>query len=459
MNVRDFGATGNGITDDTLALRAAFAAVPDQGAHVHVPRGTYLVSGVLALKSDTYLKGEGQGSLFKRKSDGDETLFLSDGVTGVTMESIAIDLNGAGHGQNKNFASGIAFRALEIPPPHHRIISCYNIRIRDIKVFDSTGTTVLGRHAILTLHCNGVWIEDNHVSHGLRIKAGGVGDRLIIRNNLVDEPNDNGITIATHEGKTITANYIIQGNIIRAAKGSSIYIGKDTDPLGIDQGGIVYKNILIDGNIILGPVGYGQSMITVHLAGVTERIHIVNNVLENSGSLQQFTQGIESSIQDDTWGKPGTDLLVAGNTVEGNFDHAGIWIRSWSRVRIAHNQVSRGSSNGIRLGAVDTATIQSNMISNCAIGIHLEDSTHLVATGNSLRELSSHGVLLSTSDTDKKTSLHFTGNQVSENAGSGITEQGAGVFDTHYLFNDLRGNASGAFQNINPGATVTGNLT
>ena len=110
--------------------------------------------------------------------------------------------------------------------------------------------------------------------------------------------------------------------------------------------------------------------------------------------------------------------------------------------------MAKGSSNGIRLDAVDTAIAQGNIVSNCNRGILVEDSTHLVVTGNSFRGLNAQGVLLRTTDASKSISVHFTNNQVSDNADAGIVEQGSGTFDTHYLFNDLRGNASGAFQNV-----------
>jgi parallel beta-helix repeat protein len=48
LNVRDFGAVGDGRTDDTAALQAAIAAAPADGAVVFVPAGVYLVD---ALKS------------------------------------------------------------------------------------------------------------------------------------------------------------------------------------------------------------------------------------------------------------------------------------------------------------------------------------------------------------------------------------------------------------------------
>jgi len=212
LNARDFGAKGDGDAnpdaDDTIALQAAFDAVPPSGAMICVPPGVYLVSQFLRLRSNTYLKGAGSATLFKRTNGGGDSIFYSETVHNVTVESISIDLNGAGQGQVQNFANGLAFR-----------IQCSNIRIRDVRIMDSTGTNVLGRHGILVLESDHVWIERNHLTDGFRIKAGGVGDKLIIENNIVEDGNDNAITIATATPTSNTINYIIRGNIVKAARG------------------------------------------------------------------------------------------------------------------------------------------------------------------------------------------------------------------------------------------------
>src|SRR5207247_11386284 len=44
INVKDFGATGNGTTDDRLAIVAAVAALPTTGGAMPFPPGTYLVN-------------------------------------------------------------------------------------------------------------------------------------------------------------------------------------------------------------------------------------------------------------------------------------------------------------------------------------------------------------------------------------------------------------------------------
>ena len=62
VNVLSFGAKGDGVADDTAALRAAIAAQPAGGA-VFLPQGRYLVSDTLTLRADSTLLGEALSEL------------------------------------------------------------------------------------------------------------------------------------------------------------------------------------------------------------------------------------------------------------------------------------------------------------------------------------------------------------------------------------------------------------
>jgi hypothetical protein len=59
INVRDFGATGNGTTDDTAAIQAAITAAP-AGAAIYFPRGSYKAARIQITKSLTIF-GDGIG--------------------------------------------------------------------------------------------------------------------------------------------------------------------------------------------------------------------------------------------------------------------------------------------------------------------------------------------------------------------------------------------------------------
>lgn len=61
LSVKDFGAVGDGLTDDTAALLAALAAAPA----VRLPPGTYLTTAPLRLAGGQSLIGEGAASIVK----------------------------------------------------------------------------------------------------------------------------------------------------------------------------------------------------------------------------------------------------------------------------------------------------------------------------------------------------------------------------------------------------------
>ena len=44
LNVKDFGAIGDGTTDDSVSIRNAILALPAGGGDIYFPPGTYLVS-------------------------------------------------------------------------------------------------------------------------------------------------------------------------------------------------------------------------------------------------------------------------------------------------------------------------------------------------------------------------------------------------------------------------------
>lgn len=83
VSVQDFGATGDGATDDTAAVQAAF----DSGAGaIFVPRGTYIVGTVTG--SDLYLYGPGT---IKKKA---ATKGVMLNLTGANrIEGVTLDYN------------------------------------------------------------------------------------------------------------------------------------------------------------------------------------------------------------------------------------------------------------------------------------------------------------------------------------------------------------------------------
>jgi hypothetical protein len=77
VNVRDFGVTGDGNTDDTVALQRAIDEIyfgnfalttPRLRRVIHLPAGIYLITNSLKIPSYAYLQGEGKGRTVIRLS-------------------------------------------------------------------------------------------------------------------------------------------------------------------------------------------------------------------------------------------------------------------------------------------------------------------------------------------------------------------------------------------------------
>lgn len=61
VSVKDYGAVGDGVTDDLPAINRAFAAVASLGRRILFPTGTYMVSGTVVIPDRTQVIGVGRG--------------------------------------------------------------------------------------------------------------------------------------------------------------------------------------------------------------------------------------------------------------------------------------------------------------------------------------------------------------------------------------------------------------
>src|SRR5215213_7377845 len=106
-NVRAFGATGNGTSDDTAAFERAMAEAARVGGVIYVPApGNYRIAGV-RLPNNTHLEVQA-GVVFTKFGTADGPLFIEQGPTDTTFAhdihiegvggKFTMDLNDAGAG-------------------------------------------------------------------------------------------------------------------------------------------------------------------------------------------------------------------------------------------------------------------------------------------------------------------------------------------------------------------------
>lgn len=134
ISVKDFGATGDGATDDSAALQAAFDYVAANGGTLYLPAGTYrLVAANINLTSAARpfrVVGAGMHTTkLLRGADTATSVLNIGGFNDWSLEDFGID---AGHDNYPNGNHGLAF------------FNCKNVTVLRLKVVNWKNSAILG---------------------------------------------------------------------------------------------------------------------------------------------------------------------------------------------------------------------------------------------------------------------------------------------------------------------------
>jgi hypothetical protein len=98
INVRDFGAAGNGSTDDTSAIQQAIDSVLGTGGTIYLPKGIYKISSQLNLRNGVTILGDGEESTFINQTGADAHGFVGDDVGSISLENFILTGPSSGTG-------------------------------------------------------------------------------------------------------------------------------------------------------------------------------------------------------------------------------------------------------------------------------------------------------------------------------------------------------------------------
>ena len=343
-NVFRYGATGDGVADDTQELQDAL----DSNDSVYLPSGTYLISTVLSVSDDTVVYGDGPVSEVKLGANIDA--FELDGVSDVTLRDFKI--NGVRGTYTSNTNDGV-------PLPANGT-GCTNILIKNLEVVDMAGAGIIVL-AQTGSHSQRIRILDNYVfntgAHGIICQD--YVDETYISGNHVE---DFGMLVSNRPGITTgrtSVNHRVIGNFVKC---SSSALGTSVHCISIDQ----CDDFTVSANVCENHIGFGVEVVGASNGSVT--------------------------------GNTSTDGDRAGIVVTGTAT------LDPSKVTITGNTVTDGLAQGVYVHdgsgtQPQEVCISGNVIDNCAtVGVQVEDTVDVVCSGNIIRDCGRSGVWTNLTD-------------------------------------------------------------
>lgn len=98
VSVKDFGAVGDGVTDDTAAIQAAINYGEENSRRVFIPAGTYIVSSNLVVpftsRGRVFIEGEGYNTTIVAQSTVTRVFDLESGISFATFKNFSITGDG-----------------------------------------------------------------------------------------------------------------------------------------------------------------------------------------------------------------------------------------------------------------------------------------------------------------------------------------------------------------------------
>ncbi len=261
INVKDFGAKGDGSADDTAAIQAALTKA-NGGGVVVVPQGTYKVTSRLQVGSNTQVIGLGKPIV--RKAFGAKNATLLMNMLGYTPET---------HPGGSNGHSNILFRGIEFRGEYFNQVSAETAAApyREYCLSFVNGQNIIVEDCIFNSwnHCHLVefsgirgGIVRNCKFHNLSMDEGAVAAGNAHPNEIIQlDPNTEASNAASAHDGTANTNILIEG----CRFGTAGTVNRYGYAVGTHGSGGTYQGyITVRDNVIIGSCQYGLKLNNYH---------------------------------------------------------------------------------------------------------------------------------------------------------------------------------------------------
>lgn len=388
-----FGATGDGTTDDTLALQNAIdEANLAGGGTVFFEPGTYITSSALTLYSNIILLGAGWGTALKMANSSNVIqMITASGQNNIIVSDI--QLNGNKANQSDNFLHGIRMADCK------RVIvnRVFAHNFKGIAAAGSEGTGIRLRGAV------GTYNADSIIFGCITASNGGVGigcyrtGGVIYANCLSYENDSMGLSFSSDE----VSNF---GNVIVGCHSrNNIQAGVNLEYQGeATVLGVAVKNH--DSASALGGIRIADSRRIV-VSSFTSHddlygVRFASTTGSDPWSININGGHIWSPTTDGIFIRGGTTSTCPGkaslsNVVIRKSDGDGIDIQNnVGTVNITGGEIWSSSSVGIRVSASAETTINGvSILDNTGNGIRVDSASGTInITGNTIKRNGGHGI-------------------------------------------------------------------
>lgn len=282
ISITDFGAVGDGRTDNQAALQKAFDQARASGQDIYVPEGVFAHSGTLSIDGID-VSGAGEGSVLKATQYGQEALYLHG--DGVSLHDVGIEgVNGARLGTDESAqvvvqdATNFAIENVHIDGSSSAGIKVNNSAFGHIADNSVENTKADSIHMVLGSH--DIVVEQNHIQgsgdDGISVvsyQGGGTVHGITIRENeVLDSTGGRGLSVVGGSDVLIEHN-----NVTNSAGHAGVYIAAERE-----WNTEAVHDVTVSGNTITngGGVGSGHGAITVYNSQpglVNDGIIVANN--------------------------------------------------------------------------------------------------------------------------------------------------------------------------------------